>query len=424
MADLTWIEVSELLRPGVARTGITRVVENLAIRYAERPDTRFFQCSAEQGALEPVDRSAVLSAVAAPSGVTAPPPGSPTSPGPSRLARTVARGRRWLRRHRGASPGPGLHFGRGARVLVLGRGWDAGPLQAALAAEKVLTGQTIVQVLYDLVPVLLPDTVAAGFPARFASYLGEVLAVSDGLIAISARTRADALAFAADHGIAAPSIETVRLGDTVRVATPEPVAELAARPFMLVVGTFEPRKNYWLLYQALKLAAETGRELPLLVIVGRLGSAARAGAAYAALTQDPRLAGAVTVLHRASDGQLEWLYRECLFTVYPSLYEGWGLPVAEALSRGVPCIASSAGAISEIGGELVDYCSPYDPAALLGLIGRYLEPGFLDARRAAIRHGYRGRTWDEAFEDFTAAVDRLAAGDPLPATGDPSPAAG
>jgi glycosyltransferase involved in cell wall biosynthesis len=441
MAGLTWIEVSELLRPGVARTGITRVVANLVIRYADRPKTRFFQYVPRLGALEPIERATVLAALADSSAAA-----NATSPGKragqtTRSPRIANRGRAWLsrqvggvirlgamlrmlrlatpsrRRRAGRDASTGLHFGAGDRVLVLGRGWDAGPVQAALAVEQLSGAVRVVQVIYDLVPVLLPSTVAAGFPARFATYLRELLTVSDGLVAISARTRADVLSFAVDHGLTPPTIETVRLGDTVPGAIQEPVAELESRRFILAVGTFEPRKNYWLLYQALKLAVEAGRELPRLVIVGRLGSATRAGVAHSALTRDPQLAGAVTVLHSATDGQLEWLYRACLFTVYPSLYEGWGLPVAEALSRGVPCIASSAGAIPEIGGELVDYCSPYDPAALLGLIERYLEPGFLDARRREIRVGYRGRSWDEAFEEFDAAVDRLAGGGEAAAAG-------
>ena len=61
-----------------------------------------------------------------------------------------------------------------------------------------------------------------------------------------------------------------------------------------------------------------------------------------------------------TDVELALLYRKCLLTMFPSLAEGWGLPVGESLAYGKICIASRAGAIPEVGGELVDYVDPYD----------------------------------------------------------------
>ena len=59
------------------------------------------------------------------------------------------------------------------------------------------------------------------------------------------------------------------------------------------------------------------------------------------IAHDPRVAGDFLTLSHVSDGELQWLYEHCLFTVFPSLYEGWGLPVAESLMNGKFVLASS-----------------------------------------------------------------------------------
>jgi glycosyltransferase involved in cell wall biosynthesis len=67
-----------------------------------------------------------------------------------------------------------------------------------------------------------------------------------------------------------------------------------------------------------------------------------------ALAEDQRLRGLVVLLEDVDDTALTWLYDRALLTVYPSLYEGWGLPVAESLARGRICIASRRSSVPEI----------------------------------------------------------------------------
>ncbi len=85
------------------------------------------------------------------------------------------------------------------------------------------------------------------------------------------------------------------------------------------------------------------------------------------------------------DSDLAALYQGALFTVYPSLTEGWGLPVQESLAFGVPCIASKAGAIPEVGRDLAVYVDPTDDAQVSAAIDRYLtDPNALAEARAKI----------------------------------------
>src|SRR3546814_5159127 len=101
-----------------------------------------------------------------------------------------------------------------------------------------------------------------------------------------------------------------------------------------MVSTVEPRKNHILAFDA---GAELSRihgadAIPLLVCAGRRGW--RYDQIFARLESDPALKAHVVWIHDASDSELAALYRACAFTVYPSHYEGWGLPVTEALAHG------------------------------------------------------------------------------------------
>ena len=126
--------------------------------------------------------------------------------------------------------------------------------------------------------------------------------------------------------------------------------------FLLCVGTIEVRKNHALLYSTYKLADERGIELPPMVIVGRRGWLSED--IYEVMTHDPQTRAKFVFLHDATDEELAWLYRHCEFTVYPSFYEGWGLPIGESLAYGVPCVASRTSSMPEVAGELIPYFSP------------------------------------------------------------------
>ena len=78
------------------------------------------------------------------------------------------------------------------------------------------------------------------------------------------------------------------------------------------------------------------------------------------IAHDPAVRDSVVVRHDVSDAALAWLYRECAFTLYPSFYEGWGLPVSESLAHGKFCIASTAPALVEAGQGLTKHIDPLD----------------------------------------------------------------
>jgi glycosyltransferase involved in cell wall biosynthesis len=246
---------------------------------------------------------------------------------------------------------------------------------------------------------LFPHFFPASFPPEFRRWLSGLLDVADRFVTISENSRRDLLDFARAWKLALPHVDVIRLGDTVPVRAPvRPPAELLARvappaPFVLAVGTVEVRKNHALIYQVWRrLAEECGPSLPPLVIAGQRGWLCEE--LQYQMRLDPAVDGKIILLAGLHDGELNWLYDNCLFTLYPSHYEGWGLPVCESLAHGKYCIISDRSSLPEIAGDLVSYHDPLDFAACKGLVARALfDDGYRREREAEIRRRYRTTSW-------------------------------
>ena len=171
------------------------------------------------------------------------------------------------------------------------------------------------------------------------------------------------------------------------------------------VSTVEARKNHTALFYVYKEAERRGIELPRLVIVGRNGW--QTGDFRHIVHRDPGTKEHITILNNVDDAQLTWLYKNCLFTVFPSFYEGWGMPIAESLSYGKMCISSDESSMPEIAGDLIDYFSPYDTGDILGVIERYLDAETLRRKENEIKNTYRPTSWKHMFDEVTSFVDTV-----------------
>jgi glycosyltransferase involved in cell wall biosynthesis len=136
---------------------------------------------------------------------------------------------------------------------------------------------------------------------------------------------------------------------------------------ILFVGTLEPRKNIGALLDAYALLLARRATPPRLVLAGRATAAA---ADWLARISRPPLAGHVTHLGYVPDVERESLYRSARVLVIPSLDEGFGLPALEAMSAGVPVVASARGSLPEVTGDAGALIDPADPAALADAIER------------------------------------------------------
>jgi alpha-1,3-rhamnosyl/mannosyltransferase len=168
----------------------------------------------------------------------------------------------------------------------------------------------------------------------------------------------------------------------------------------LFVGTLEPRKNIGGLLDAYVRLRERRPDAPPLVLAGRARNAAERELER---LKAPPLVGHVTALGYVSDDEKRRLYREACMLVLPSLEEGFGLPVLEAMAAGVPVVVSDRGSLPEVAGDAASPVDPADTDALTLEMERLLEPS--EAEAAAMRGLHRAAlySWDRCATSARAA---------------------
>jgi alpha-1,3-rhamnosyl/mannosyltransferase len=170
-------------------------------------------------------------------------------------------------------------------------------------------------------------------------------------------------------------------------------------PYLLAVGTFEPRKNLPALLDALRRLRREGRDLQL-VVAGRQ--------AFTELLPLGDLAPHVRLPGHVSDPELQALYAGAACFVLPSLHEGFGLPLAEAMAAGVPAVASDIPALREVGGETVRYADPRAPEDLARAIREALDDREGSQLRVAAARGRARRfRWEETARTTLAVYRRI-----------------
>ena len=232
-------------------------------------------------------------------------------------------------------------------------------------------GVRIVVVIYDLIPITHPQFFAPMFCAQFETWLRQVLPLADGFVCISHATATELKLFADRCGISnlAPvgvfplgtTFSVDRNGTSDRMAT---ILESLPSP-VLMVGTIEPRKNHALVLDAFEQAWDQGSRLPLLVIGRRGWMCEKTIKRFAKLT---KLGRPFLHIDDASDDDLIHAYRHARCLIFPSITEGFGLPIVEAFVQGLPAIASDIPVHREVGREHATYIPVGDPDYLARLL--------------------------------------------------------
>lgn len=178
-------------------------------------------------------------------------------------------------------------------------------------------------------------------------------------------------------------------------------------PFILTVGTIEIRKNHDTLYKAyVSLIENNASNLPQLVFAGKPGW--RTADLIDTIRRDPRVAGKLLLLV-PTDAELTALYRNCQFTLLPSFYEGWSLPMPEGLSYGKLCIASDVEPLREIGQEFPEYVDPLDVMGWAKAIEHYSNDAeALKAKEDNIKTRWKATSWDKCGQDVLHAIQDFA----------------
>ena len=272
------------------------------------------------------------------------------------------------------------HIDAGTTMLFLGAVWINDALMLA-ARDAHASGARCVYLLYDLTPVLETGHTAA-VNKLFDRYLNLITDTGSRVPAISESSRRDYEKHCADREWSAPDGGSTGLPCGLMPASFDTSESPWPRPYALFVGTVESRKNHILALRAWRrLVDERGVEnVPDLVCIGRLGWHADEFLREYVTTNG--LDGKVSLLTSSvPDADLAHFYAHADFTIYPSRYEGWGLPVSESLAFGKLPVVAHNSSLPEAGRDLAAYFRSQDLDDFVHVLStRALD---VDARRAA-----------------------------------------
>lgn len=266
-------------------------------------------------------------------------------------------------------------------------------------------GVHLAVLVYDLLPQEHPEWFETSLVAVSDRTMAAQAAHADLVLAISEHTAASFTRFAATRGLTPPEPVVVTLGADAAAAHRRGDAvlpgELVGARYVLAVGTVEPRKNHATLLDAFDRLLETEPDAHL-VVVGRPGW--HNDEVLARLDRHPVLGHRLHWFRDAGDDLLATLYEHARVVAVASLTEGYGLPVIEALSRGVPVVSSDGGALVEAGADLVTHVGAVDVDAWVDVLGRHLCDDELDRRCRDALADYVAPTWARTAAQVGAAL--------------------
>lgn len=311
-------------------------------------------------------------------------------------------------------PYDNIDFQSGSLLLILGGAWITNSNYNNDVRATALTCKlNLCYFIHDIIQAKFAHWFPHGIGKQFTDNCKKVIKEADFLLVNSQCTANDVLEFSNIHNLPCPPIEKVRFGDNIQnpyeLKDPElePILNLIkSDPFILCVSALDIRKNHALLHNIWrKMIQEYGKvKTPHLICVGSKGW--NIDTFLDSLTHDELVNNHIHIFHNIEDEILDWLYRRCIFTVYPSLYEGWGLPVAESLAYGKVCIAANAGSIPEICPEYTDLIDPLDFIGWYKTITQYIFVKECLKRREVQIKEYKIYSWETSSKNLFSILNK------------------
>ena len=416
-----WIDVTMLVNWSGRMTGIQRVEYNLAKRFAQQDNVKFcvfdknrnilfefdfkhieYKIGNQQEDNVVVQQERILEykAIARAKSLTK---AGLSRVLPAKIKASAAKGYRQVISQIHDTP-TNIIMSPDDKFLILSGDWSDHVFADYVAGLHKIK---IVQVIYDMLPALYPGYFVPGMPKQFSDYMVRILSHSSAVLAISNSTKNDVVRFMLEYKLSPIPIEVFRLGDDfVKMRPKKPAAFMMNKgEYTLTVCTVESRKNHLLMFYAAREAVRRGVELPPMVIAGKRGWLV--DDFFYLVENNPEISKKFIFI-QPSDSELAWLYENCKFTIFPSFYEGWGLPVAESLFYNKFCLSSDASSMPEIAGDLIDYFSPNDPVALLDKMILYdTNSHLLTNKEIGIKNSYRSTSWDAVFARVRSLIEHI-----------------
>ena len=293
-----------------------------------------------------------------------------------------------------------LQHQAGDQLVLLDSSWQTNFFP--LAEQLKRDGVGIVSVVYDLIPLTHPQFCDAGLVRVFSDWFDWITKTADGYVAISETIRDqvhdEMLRRVGPTQVAQRWFDYFHLGSELDLCDDSTPVDPALKqmfkskdPVFLMVSTIEPRKNHSYLLDAFEIAWANGSRARL-CIAGRIGW--KCDALIERIRKHPELNKRLFMFNDLSDRSLEHAYSNATSLVFPSHVEGFGLPLVEAMQRGLPAMGSDIPVFREIGGPFMVYFDLDDPQNLVNLISEMETTGRFPAERNVSEWRWLG--WREA----------------------------
>lgn len=296
--------------------------------------------------------------------------------------------------------------------LSLSASWGIHRYGQVIAENKERYHFKCISMIYDLIPTLYPQWITPGVSRVVTLWARQQIRNADVLLTISNFQKDEIAKYIREERLPSPPIKVIRLGDNPNfwgqkstsssLPLPRGVPE---KKFAICVSTLDIRKNQGVLYQVWRrLAEDLGEECPQLLLIGT--PHLYVTDLLYQIRHDRLVNRLIVPLTGITDEELAWYYKNCEFTLYPSVYEGWGLPISESLAVGKYCIAGNKTSLPEAGGDFVDYFDPLDVPGCYRLVRRAIEdPDYVKMRETNIRENYKPYTWKMTAQSVSEIVD-------------------
>lgn len=303
-----------------------------------------------------------------------------------------------------------LQHRAGDTLVLLDSSWHADFFP--LAEQLKRDGVRIVSVIYDLIPLTHPQFCDEGLVKVFNRWFDWIARTADGYVAISAtirdQVRQEMVRRIGEQRVEERWFDYFHLGSELDLADADSAIDRELQrlfeqpePVFLMVSTIEPRKNHAYLLDAFERAWAAG-SLARLCIIGKIGW--KCEALIERIRRHPQLHRRLFVFNDASDQSLEHAYLQATALVFPSYVEGFGLPLVEAMQRGLPAMGSDIEVFREIGGEFMAYFDLDDPQSLADLVTGMEHSGLFPAARPLDQ--WQWLSWRQASEQLVERIER------------------
>lgn len=260
-----------------------------------------------------------------------------------------------------------------------------------------------VALVYDMIFELYPECFEAEFCKQTVARQRAAVKSADMIVCISENTKRDVVRL---YGIQDSKCCTIHIGGAASGCQRAEYPDTALAPFLLYVGDYRcPYKNFEFILAALRGTDNPEiTKLPL-VVASRFVPSESECRHFAGLLGSAHL----RFVSNSSDADLMSLYRDCSALIYPSRYEGFGLPVQEALSQGTPVVCSNAASLPEVGGDAVYYFDPLLPAEFGVALVKALSEG-RNKEAVAKRKVQASRfSWEKTADEFAELFQTIVA---------------